>query len=158
VINRFWVKDWICSLDDSRIATLPDSTWRVAKECTLVAGEYGTKQGYLPPLPELAFRLRRQEGELAPHLETLVEVDYLVSLKRGLRVKNWEKRQSAVPALERKRAQRKAETRVGVTNCAGRVTASDTTGDQREREKTDRIQREGGKNKRPPTNKRARYL
>ena len=63
-----------------------------------------------------------------------------------------------MPALERKRAQRKAEGLAGVTISDRSVPASDTTSEQRDRKNTERSQRGGEKNKRLPTNKRERYF
>ena len=61
-MNRHWVKLWIKALDDASLAVLPDSEWRLAIECFLVAGENGN-DGQLPKVKELAWRLRRNEEE-----------------------------------------------------------------------------------------------
>jgi hypothetical protein len=103
--NRHWVKAWLRILDDPKLGSLPDETWRFAVECILVAGENG-ETGHIPEANQLAWRLRKTPSKIAKNLQVLLDIDFLVADDDGTKVKNFAKYQSRVPDAVRKQAQR----------------------------------------------------
>jgi hypothetical protein len=101
-MNRHWVKLWIKAIDDAALATLPDSEWRLAIECFLVAGENGN-DGKLPKAKELAWRLRRDIDTMLAMLDVLIIAGIITKEQDDYIVTNFTKRQSAVTGAERQR-------------------------------------------------------
>ncbi len=104
-MNRHWVKLWIKALDDASLAVLPDSEWRLAIECFLVAGENGN-DGQLPKAKELAWRLRRNEEEMIVMLDELMIAGIIIKNGDDYLVKNFTKRQGAVTGALRQKKYR----------------------------------------------------
>jgi hypothetical protein len=109
-MNKHWIKAWISDLDAHNLARLDDKCWRFAWECALVAGEQGDNEGWLPGPADLGWRLRRDTKEVERLLAQLEGVGITKSYRRRGHVKwklpNFKKQQAAVPARDRKRAQR----------------------------------------------------
>lgn len=103
---RYWIKLYIEILDDPKMGIMPDWLWRRAIELFLAAGENGN-DGLLPPVTQLAWRLRLPEPKLGEALRALSEVGVVHETPQGWVVTNFAKRQDAVPDAERKRYQRK---------------------------------------------------
>jgi hypothetical protein len=122
--SYYWIKLWIDLIDDYRMASLPAHLWRRAIEAFLLA-RTGGGDGKLPPLTEIAWRLRISPEELEADLTELerttscddrpgivqhVDNDWLVT--------NFAKRQK--PTSSTKRTQeyrkRKRESETGGTH------------------------------------------
>jgi len=61
--SKYWIKLYHEMLDDAKVARLNDSAYRRFIECMLLAGELN-EQGFLPPLEDMAWRLRTSETSL----------------------------------------------------------------------------------------------
>ena len=62
--SKYWIKLYHEILDDPKMGRLPDALFRRAIEFFLIAGERG-REGDLPPLADIAWRLRADEIEPA---------------------------------------------------------------------------------------------
>src|SRR5512137_1857578 len=71
--KKFWIKLYMEILDDPKMGRLPDHLWRLAVELFLLAGKTGN-DGQLPPVVEMAWALRADEGEMLEDLRSLSEV------------------------------------------------------------------------------------
>ena len=107
-MNRHWIKLWLDSLDDARLATLKDPEWRLAVECFMVAGE-NSNEGQLPSLKELAWRLRRDLVQMEAMLDVLVIAGLIEKKRNVYTVAKFSKRQSAVTNTQRQAAHKKAK-------------------------------------------------
>ncbi len=67
---KYWLKLYHEMLDDPKVARLPDSSYRRFIECLLLAGELD-EDGYLPPIPDMAWRLRIAETTLSQDMSRL---------------------------------------------------------------------------------------
>lgn len=149
-LNRHWIKLWLEVLDDPKMGGLPDDLWRLAIELFLVAGENGNN-GKIPEKSALSWRLRRRENDLEILLKKLETTGIVRQLKTGWVVSRFKKRQSAVPALDRKRAERSHDGAAGY----GRSSHENvTTRDQNRTEQTSRPKKRGTS----PPKGRERYL
>lgn len=61
--TKYWIKLYHEILDDPKVARLNDSTYRRFIECLLLAGEMN-KNGLLPKIDDMAWRLRTSESSL----------------------------------------------------------------------------------------------
>ena len=68
--SYYWIKLYHEILDDPKMGLLPDRLWRRIIELFLMAGELD-QEGELPPLCEMAWRLRIPEADLAADLEQI---------------------------------------------------------------------------------------
>lgn len=80
--TKYWIKLYHEVLDDPKTARLPDNLWRRFFEFCLLAGEAGyddgdPQNGRLPPLPDMAWRLRVDEGTLITEIETLARKGFV---------------------------------------------------------------------------------
>jgi DnaD/phage-associated family protein len=108
----YWIKAYIEILDDPKMATMPDRLWRRAMEMFLLAGIYSKeKSGHLPDTNQLAWALRMTSDELLLDMKQLETARIVKKTKDGWQVINFEKRQAASTAAERKRQQREREQR-----------------------------------------------
>lgn len=102
----YWIKLFHEILDDPKMGRLNDRLWRRSIELFLLAGETG-RDGSLPAIGDISWRLRSGEAELLADLDSLVQVGILMQPEPGCyRVVNFEKRQAPMSDLERKRRQR----------------------------------------------------
>jgi len=112
--NKYWMKFYHETIDDPKVARLPDNLWRRFFECCLLAGETNLG-GRLPPIAEIAWRLRIDEAALSAELNQLVEsglLDHNVEhvLDEGYwMVVNFAKRQTPMSGAERMRKLREQE-------------------------------------------------
>ena len=67
---KYWLKLYHEMLDDPKVARLPDSSYRRFIECLLLAGELD-EDGYLPPIPDMGWRLRIAETTLSQDMSRL---------------------------------------------------------------------------------------
>ena len=104
----YWIKFYHEVLDDAKVAVLPDRLWRRFFELCLLAGTFG-RDGLLPNTQKLAWRLRMQTDDLSLDLTQLSAIGLIQQVSDGWIVKNFSKRQEAVPDKDRKAAQRNRE-------------------------------------------------
>ena len=109
---KLWIRLYIELLDDPKIAKLSDSLYRLAVELWLLAGEVN-KEGEIPNIKDLAWRLRRQEDDSIALIDQLKEAGVVIERRKKLIVYGWKERQAPLTARDRKRIQR---WRDGVTN------------------------------------------
>lgn len=72
-MKKYWIKLYVESVEDPKLAKLPDNLWRRFVECLLMAGKLD-EEGFLPALADMAFTLRKQETALQHELEQLAKV------------------------------------------------------------------------------------
>lgn len=104
--NNYWIKLYIEILDDPKMGRLTAEQWRLAIELFLLAGEQN-KNGILPSLPDMAWRLRIDENELLQTMSELEQVGILSQDGDAWVVTNFARRQEAIPATERAKNSRK---------------------------------------------------
>lgn len=104
--SNYWAKLWIETLDDPKVARLPDSSWRRFFECILLAKELD-EGGYLPSIADIAWRLRKDETSVNDDMSRLALAG-LVEIADDGRwfVTNFDKRQSKMSDAERQRRYR----------------------------------------------------
>lgn len=85
--SYYWAKVDIDTLDDRKVAQLPDSLWRRYHECILLAKEHD-EDGYLPLLSDMAWRLRITDETMAADLSRL-SLSGLVELRNDGQGERW---------------------------------------------------------------------
>ena len=126
----YWIKLWIDLLDDYRMASLPDHLWRRAIEMFLLA-RTGGGDGYLPPIHEVAWKLRISPDTLEADLAELEELTsrdgrhgIIQHIDGAWFVTNFAKRQAGVSDKERQRRKRERD-RDNIPISHGAVTVCD---------------------------------
>jgi len=66
-----WIKLYKTVLERRDIAAISDCNFRVLVGLWLLASEDEKKEGYLPPIPDIAFRLRKSEVEIKKAIQDL---------------------------------------------------------------------------------------
>lgn len=135
--SKYWLKLYYEMLDDPKVARLPDSSYRRFVECLLLAGEYD-RSGLLPPIEDMAWRLRVSETALQQDMSRLAMagVVNLVPYEGEERwlVRKFKERQQAVPGRERvaryRDRQKSAEYTSSNENVTNRYTDTDTDKDK----------------------------
>ena len=128
----YWIKLYQEVLNDYKMAILPDNVWRRCIELFLLAGEYN-QAGKLPPVEEIAFRLRVEADQLKTEMQHLERVEILrEAVGGGWYVAKFAERQAPVSAAERKRRQRERDnkSRYGHAPVTIRDTDTDTDTDK----------------------------
>ena len=101
---KYWVKLWHVILDDPKVSRLSDSAYRLFIECILLAGELD-KDGLLPPIDDVAWRLRKSETALTDELTHLALAGLVEIIKHENEerwfVSKFGKRQSPSPGAQR---------------------------------------------------------
>lgn len=109
--SYYWAKISISILDERRIASLPDSSWRRYHECILLAKE-ADEGGYLPSVADMAWRLRLEEESLRADLSRLATAELLELRETGegelWYVTGFEESQGAMSGNERVRLHRQS--------------------------------------------------
>ena len=114
--GRYWIKLWIETLDDPKVAILPDRLWRRWVEILLLAKTEGD-EGVLPELRMMAWRLRRSEEEIESDLVELARPGLVEQRNGSWIIPNFAKRQAPTDGAERVRMHRRYGARnVGVTD------------------------------------------
>lgn len=85
-IRTHWFRSYSDKLDNPKILRLSDALYRAWDGLLCVACRYG---GVLPPLPDLAFLLRRTPAAMARLVEALIRAGLLVRTERGLEPHDW---------------------------------------------------------------------
>ena len=75
---KYWIKLYHEILRDRKMATLDDRLWRRVIECFLLAGEVD-EEGYLPPLPDVAWAFRVDVEQIETELNELTRLGISVS-------------------------------------------------------------------------------
>ena len=99
-MKRGWIKLYIGMIGNPVMGLLPDWLWRRAIELFLLAGENGD-DGLLPPVRDMAWRLRTSEEKLTEALQALSQVGVVHETPQGWVVTNFKKRQAALTEAER---------------------------------------------------------
>ena len=110
--SKYWLKLYHEMLDDPKVARLNDSAYRRFIECLLMAGELD-ENGLLPPLEDMAWRIRVSETALAQDMTRLalggmVELQEHEGEERWL-VSQFAKRQSPMDKAEYMRRKREGD-------------------------------------------------
>jgi hypothetical protein len=106
--SKYWIKLYHEILDDPKMGRLPDALFRRAIEFFLIAGER-SRDGGLPPIVDMAWRLRAGEIELLAQMEDLEALNILSrGADGGWRVTHFKERQAPSPISERVRKHREA--------------------------------------------------
>lgn len=104
--SYYWIKLYHEILDDAKMGRLSDRLWRRAIELFLLAGEEH-EGGHLPPIADMAWRLRLNGDELLDDLRSLAKVDIVTQLEDGSWfVTNFAERQGAMSNAERQKRYR----------------------------------------------------
>lgn len=133
---KYWIKLYHEILDDPKMGRLPDALFRRAIELFLMAGDYD-REGALPPLADMAWRLHADEAELGAQMAQLAALDILSrGADESWQVAHFSERQAPAPPAERMRRSRTSARREfgtdGVDGCetvAKRNTDTDTDAD-----------------------------
>ena len=109
--STYWMKFYYETMDDPKVARLPDNLWRRFFECCLLAGETHL-DGRLPPIADIAWRLRVDEETLQTEFKQLAEsgllehqVDHVLDEGNWI-VLNFAKRQAPLSNSDRVRRHR----------------------------------------------------
>lgn len=102
---KYWIKLYHEVLDDPKMGRLPDHVWRRVIELFLLAGEYD-KDGELPPLGDMVWKLRTTEEQLTADLDVIIVTGIVTFRDNMYHVSNFAKRQAAVNPAERQRRHR----------------------------------------------------
>lgn len=99
--SKYWIKLYHELLDDPKMGMMPDKLWRRTIEIFLLAGEYD-QAGLLPPLDQVAWRLRITKEECNDTLQELQRLEIISRNDDGQYiVTNFAKRQEASTSTER---------------------------------------------------------
>lgn len=104
----YWMKLWYEILDDPKIGMLSDHLKWTAIQMFLVAGEHN-KEGLLPSIPFMAWRLRVQEAQLTKDLDALSNSGIVQLTPEGWFVTNFKTRQEKPPKAEYMRRKRERD-------------------------------------------------
>lgn len=98
----YWIKLWVELLDDPKMGRMPDPLWRLFVELCLLAGRISPNEGRLPGLEDIGWALRREDtAGLQEDLRELARQGVILQEENGWLVKNFAKRQAAVPGDKR---------------------------------------------------------
>ena len=98
--SNYWIKLYHEILDDPKMGRLPDHLWRRCIELFLIAGDFH-KEGHLPELSDMAWRLRSTDEEVTETLNALAAEDIVCQNDTGWIVSHFAARQAAVPGKKR---------------------------------------------------------
>lgn len=106
--SKYWLKLYHEILDDPKMCLLSDRLYRRTIETFLLAGDFD-KDGELPELEYMAWRLRLTPEELETDLIELSKVDIVINQDEKWLVVKFEDRQKPVSDVERKQRQRERD-------------------------------------------------
>jgi len=112
--SKYWIKLYHEILDDAKIGKMSDTLWRRTIEMFLIAGDYD-HDGQLPPLEDIAWRLRITDEQLAADVEELERIGILSVNGSVHLVKNFSERQEAINSTERSRLHRDSKRKGNVS-------------------------------------------
>ena len=106
--SNYWIKLYHETLDDPKMGRLTDRQYRRVIELFLLAGDR-EQEGLLPPLEDIAFRLRSPEG-LKEDLEVLQKIEIISVNEQGrYYITKWGDRQGPMSNTERSQRRREKE-------------------------------------------------
>jgi hypothetical protein len=106
--TRYWIKLYHEILDDPKMGRLSDTLFRRTIELFLIAGDFD-REGELPALADISWRLRLPEDTLKTEMEELRSLGILTLADSGdWIVTHFNQRQSAEPPSKRMRRYREA--------------------------------------------------
>lgn len=105
---KYWIKLYHEVLDDPKMGTMSDRMWRRTIELFLLAGDYG-EGGILPPMRDMAYRLRISDEILESDLVELAKEGIVAQIEGQWIIEKFQERQS--PETASKRAKRFREGR-----------------------------------------------
>lgn len=109
--SHYWIKLYHEILDDAKMGRLPDRLWRRAIELFLMAGEEHN-DGTLPPVADIAWRLRMTDEAVLEDLRSLEQVKIVTLLEDGTWfVTKFAERQAPMSNAERQRRHRERKHR-----------------------------------------------
>ena len=98
--SKYWIKLYIEILDDAKMGTMTDRLFRRTMQLFLLAGELNGA-GQLPPVPDMAWRLRMGAEELETDLADLASAGIVHKEDGRWAVTKFEDRQRASTGTER---------------------------------------------------------
>ncbi|MBM3138004.1 MAG: hypothetical protein FJZ98_07430 [Chloroflexi bacterium] len=111
--SRYWIKLYHEILDDPKMGRLSDTFFRRVIELFLIAGDVD-HEGQLPPIADIAWRLRVDEEALEGQMNELRALGILTLNASGVWiVTHFKQRQSAEPPYKRMRKYREALQKAG---------------------------------------------
>ena len=81
-----WFRSWASKLDNPKVQRLSDAHYRAWDNLLCVACKY---DGVLPPLPDLAFLMRRSRPATARLIEALIRAGLFEKTERGIEPHDW---------------------------------------------------------------------
>jgi len=102
---KYWIKLYHEVLDDPKMGTMTDRLWRRSIELFLLAGDFG-EDGALPPLRDMAYRLRVSEEMLESDLVELAREGIVAQIEGQWIVEKFQERQSPMTSAEKMRRKR----------------------------------------------------
>lgn len=103
--SNYWIKLYHEILDDPKMGRLSDHAWRRTIELFLIAGESGNG-GFLPPVEDIAWRLRTSVDDVTAILQELETVGITSQTDDGWLVCNFATRQDKISNADRQRKYR----------------------------------------------------
>jgi hypothetical protein len=118
-----WFRSWASKLDNPKVQRLSDAHYRAWDNLLCVACKYG---GVLPPLPDLAFLMRRSRPATARLIEALTRAGLFEKTERGIEPHDWKEWQyksdvSSERVKRHRQRQRDAASAVTETDSENRV-------------------------------------
>ena len=144
--SKYWIKLYHEILDDPKMGRLSDSLWRRFIECCLLAGELDA-DGALPPVMDMAWRLRMDETALTNELDQLARFGMLEyradnPLAAYWNVTKFAERQAKMSAAERMARHRERQKKDAYYGDSY-ATVTNRNTDIDKREEKNRKEREG---------------
>lgn len=100
--SKYWIKLYHEILDDPKMGRMPDQLWRRTIELFLVAGEVD-REGILPPVGDMAYRLRVDDKTLQNDLDELEKKGIIYQKNGRYIVSKFADRQGPMSSAERVR-------------------------------------------------------
>jgi hypothetical protein len=150
---NYWAKIWIDILEEAKVASLPESSWRRFVECILLAKQEN-EGGFLPDTFQMAFSLRINEQSLKDDM-TRLALAGLVELRDTPQGERWfipkfedRQAQKITDADKAKRWRDKQERAVtnGLPSVTGGNPEAETEADSRNRKQIAETEAEADKN------------
>jgi len=112
-----WFRSWAGKLDNPKVQRLSDAHYRAWDNLLCVACKY---DGVLPPLPDLAFLMRRSRPAAARLIEALIRAGLFEKTERGIEPHDWREWQyksdvSSERVKRHRQRQRNVSSAVAVT-------------------------------------------
>lgn len=105
----YYIKLYHEILDDPKMGLLPDHLWRRVIELFLIASDSTGRDGYLPDVDAIAWKLRASHDEILADLQAIEPSGIICQQNGRWYVTNFVKRQAAVSDAERVKRYRERE-------------------------------------------------